>query len=169
MLPSGGLLVDQSWQKGTTYNLPLTWDLNKLNKENFIYDTTKLGVVVFVQNAVNEGSREIYQAVYQKLPVIQNTIITGLEEELNAKRIENADIYPNPADYYFNVALTSELTQDMDWVIIDQRGVELLRGNFAAGEDLYEVDANALPNGLHMMIFNGNNDYHVIRKIIISR
>ena len=57
----------------------------------------------------------------------------------------------------------------MDWTIFDQRGVELLKGNFEAGRDLYEVDANSLPNGLHLMIFNGENDYKVIRKIIIRR
>jgi molybdopterin biosynthesis enzyme MoaB len=169
LLPSGGLLIDQNWEKGQTFDTQLVWDLNQLTEGNVIYDTTKLGVIVFVQNARNEGTREIYQAVYQKLPIIQNTIITGLEDELNAKRIENADIYPNPADSYFNVALSSELTQDMDWVIIDQRGVELLRGNFTAGENLYEVNATALSNGFYMMVFSGSEDHHVIRKIIINR
>jgi hypothetical protein len=169
MLPSGGRLIDMNWQNGMTSSFDVTWDLNKLNKENVIYDNTKLGVIVFVQNAVNRGSREIYQVVYSKLPVLENTIITGLEDELNARRIQDADIYPNPANNYFNLSLSSELSKDMDWVIIDQRGVELLRGHLKAGGDLYEVDAQKLPNGLHMMIVSGENDHKVIRKVIISR
>ena len=169
MLPSGGRLIDISWQSGTSNTFEVNWDLNKLNKENEIYDNTKLGVIVFIQNAVNQGSREIYQVVYSKLPVLENTIITGLEDELNARRIQDADIYPNPAQNYFNISLSNELSKDMDWTIIDQRGVELLRGEFAAGEDLYEVDTRKLPNGLHMMIVSGDNDHKVIRKVIISR
>jgi hypothetical protein len=170
MVPEGGLKIETitNWQEGTQYQIPFEWSPAKIGIEN-IYDPTRLGVVIFVQNAVNQGTREIYQAIYRKIDGLNVSPITGLEDELNAKRIETADIYPNPAQNYFNVALSSELTQDMDWVIIDQRGVELLRGKFEDGRALYEVDANSLPNGLHMMIFNGNKDYKVIRKIIISR
>jgi hypothetical protein len=169
MLPSGGRLIDLNWQAGISNAFEVNWDLNKLNKGNEIYDATNLGVVVFVQNAVNQGSREIYQAVYAKLPVLKKTLVTGLEDELNIKKIQDASIYPNPANNYFNVALSSELTQDMDWVIVDQRGVELLRGKFVSGEDTYEVDAKDLPNGLHMMIVSANDDSNVVRKVIISR
>jgi predicted Zn-dependent protease len=169
LLPSGGLLIDQTWEVNDTYSTQLVWDLNQLNEGNEIYDTTKLGVIVFVQNAANEGSREIYQAIFEKLPVIQPTPITGLDDDLNARRIAEAEIYPNPADQHFNVALSGKLTSDVAWVIVDQRGIELQNGVFDKGEDLYQVDAAALPAGLHMMIFSSSEDHRVIRKIIINR
>jgi hypothetical protein len=169
LLPSGGLLIDQTWEVNDTYSTQLVWDLNQLNEGNEIYDTTKLGVIVFVQNAANEGSREIYQAIFEKLPVIQPTPITGLDDDLNARRIAEAEIYPNPADQHFNVALSGKLTSDVAWVIVDQRGIELQNGVFYKGEDLYQVDAAALPAGLHMMIFSSSEDHRVIRKIIINR
>jgi hypothetical protein len=145
------------------------WDVNQLNKGNIIYDTTKLGVVVFVQNSVNEGTREVYQAAFKKLPVLRNTVITGLEDELNVKKFEDATIYPNPAQDYFNVSLSDELTKNLDWMIIDQRGVELLNGTFEADEGLFEVDTKKLPVGLHMFIVTSGSDYKTIRKIIINR
>jgi hypothetical protein len=169
LLPSGGLLIDQRWEVNDTHSTQLVWDLNQLNEGNEIYDTTKLGVIVFVQNAANEGSREIYQAIFEKLPVIQPTPITGLDDDLNARRIAEAEIYPNPADQHFNVALSGKLTSDVAWVIVDQRGIELQNGVFDEGEDLYQVDAAALPAGLHMMILSSSEDHRVIRKIIINR
>jgi hypothetical protein len=67
------------------------------------------------------------------------------------------------------VALSGKLTSDVVWVIVDQRGIELQNGVFDKGEDLYQVDAAALPAGLHMMILSSSEDHRVIRKIIINR
>jgi hypothetical protein len=169
MLPQGGYPYSLSWSQGMSQNFTVTWDLNKLNEGNEIYDKTKLGVVVFVQNDVNEGTREVYQTGFEKLPELEKTVITGLEDELNVKKFEDATIYPNPAQNYFNVSLTDQLTMDLDWSIIDQRGIELLNGTFKAGEELFEIDTNRLPNGLHMFIIAGGADYKTIRKIIINR
>jgi len=169
MLPPGGYPYQLSWTKGMSQNLSITWDVNKLNEGNVIYDKSKLGVVVFVQNDVNEGTREIYQAAFAKLPELEKTIITGLEDELNVKKFENANIYPNPAQNYFKVSLADQLTMDLDWAIIDQRGVELLNGTFKAGEDSFEIDAINLPVGLHLFVVADGTDYNTIRKIIIQR
>jgi len=125
--------------------------------------------VAFVQNDVNQGTREVYQTVFEKLPVLQKTVITGLEDELNIKIIEAANIYPNPAKNYFNVSLSDQLTTDLAWRIIDQRGVELLSGTFESGEDYFEIDTKLLPNGLHMFIVSSGSDYNTIRKIVIQR
>ena len=169
MLPPGGYPYNLSWSQGLAQNFTVTWDVNNLNEENQIYDKTKLGVVVFVQNDVNEGTREVYQAAFAKLHELEKTIITGLEDELDVKKFEDATIYPNPAQNYFNVSLSDKLTMDLDWSVIDQRGVKLLNGNFKAVEDSFEIDANSLPNGLYMFIVTSNTDYKTIRKIIIQR
>jgi hypothetical protein len=169
MIPPTGRGYNINWTQGMSEQFTIDWDLNLLNKGNQIYDNTKLGIVVFVQNGVNEGTNEVYQVVFEKLPALEKTIITGLEDELNVKKFEEANIYPNPAQNYFNVALSEEITKDLNWMIVDQRGVELLKGTFIAGEDTFEVDTQKLPNGLHMFIVTGANDYKTIRKIIIKR
>ena len=169
MLPSAGYPYNLNWSKGSTQSFTVTWDLNKLGEANEIYDNTKLAAVVFVQNDVNEGSREVYQAAFTKLPVLENTTITGLENELNLKKFEEANIYPNPAKNFFDISLSDELTVDTDWSIIDQRGVELLHGTFIEGQDKYEVNTKSLPNGLFMFIVRSSSDNYTIRKIIIQR
>ena len=170
MLPPGGYPYQNAWTKGMSQTLNLIWDLNKLNEENVIYDKSKLGIVVFVQNNVNEGTREVYQAAYANLPELEESpVITGIEEELNIQKFEDATIYPNPAQYYFNVSLSDQLTMNLDWIIIDQRGVELMNGTFEAGEDSFEIDAKTLPVGLHMFIVTSGTEYKTIRKIIIQR
>ena len=170
MMPAGGYPYQLSWTQGMSETIQVAWDVDNLNEGSVIYDKSKLGVVAFVQNGVNEGTREIYQAAFTKLPELEaSPVITGLEDELNVKKFEEANIYPNPAQYYFNVSLPDQLTMDLDWTIIDQRGVELLRGTFEAGEDLFEIDANSLPIGLHMFVVSSGTDYKTIRKIIIQR
>ena len=165
----GGWVYDMNWLRGDSKDTATHWDLNELLENNEIYDPTKLGLVVFVQNDVNEGSREVYQAVYTKLPILKKTVITGLEEELNIKRIEEANIYPNPAQNYFHVALSDQLTQDLEWKMVDQRGVELMHGTFESGEDSFDINTRNIPNGLHLFIVTGGDDYKAIRKIIIQR
>jgi hypothetical protein len=111
----------------------------------------------------------VYQSVFTKLPVLQKDPITGIEEELNIEKFVNASIYPNPAQNYFNVSLSDELTLDMEWVIVNQLGVQLKSGKFESGENNYEVDTRSIPNGLHMFIISGGDDYKTIRKIVIQR
>ena len=167
LVSPGGYPYNISWSQGVAENFAVTWDVNKLNERNIIYDNTKLGVVVFVQNDENEGTREVYQAAFAKLPELEKTIITGIEDELNVKLFEDANIYPNPAQNYINVSLSDQLTRDLDWSVFDQRGVELLNGTFNAGEDSFEIDAKSLPNGLHIFIVTSGTDYQTVRKIII--
>jgi len=169
MLPAGGYPYQHTWTPGMSRNLRMEWDLNLLNEENVIYDKSKLGVVVFIQNNVNEGSREVYQAEFMKLHELEQVIITGIEDELNVKKFADAVIYPNPAQHYFNVSLEDYLTLELNWTIIDQRGVTLLDGVFEAGESTYQIDTKSLPEGLHMFIVSSGSDYKTIRKIIIQR
>ena len=169
MLPDGGQPFSKNWSSDMTENFVVRWDVNELSDSNIIYDTTALGVIVFIQNDINEGSREVYQALYAPLPVLQKTVITGLEDELNVKKFEDAQIFPNPMQNYFNVSLSDQITKDLDWMILDQRGVELERGAFLSGEDFFEVDIKEIPNGLHLFIVSSGSDYKTIRKIIIQR
>lgn len=161
--------MDITWTKGTSRSFTVNWDLDKLSENNVIYDSTRLGLVAFVQNDVNNGTREVYQAEFSKLPILHKTIITGLDDELNIALIRDAEVYPNPAQNYLKVAVSEEITRNMDWVIYDQRGVQLLRGAFVAGEKLYDLNVSSLPNGLHLMVVAGDDDTKVIRKIIIQR
>ena len=169
MLPKGGEPYALNWTRGMSENFTVSWDLNKLAESNVIYDNSKLGIIVFIQNDVNEGSREVYQSGFATLPALQKTIITGLDDELNVNKFKNAVIYPNPAQNYFNVTLSDQLTTDLDWAIVDQRGVKLQSGTFISGEDFFEVDVKELPNGLHMFVVSSGDHNKAIRKIIIQR
>jgi hypothetical protein len=165
MLPAGGYPYYESWTPGMSRSFTVPWDINELT----IYDNSKLGVVVFVQNHLNEGLRRVYQVEFAKLPELDQTVVTGIEDELNVRKFEDATIYPNPAENYFTVSLSDYLTTDLEWTIIDQRGVQLLKGTFKAGEDSFEIDAQKLPNGLYMFIVRSKMDYSTIRKIVINR
>ncbi|NJN26506.1 MAG: T9SS type A sorting domain-containing protein, partial [Cyclobacteriaceae bacterium] len=169
MLPAGGYPYNISWNAATTQSFTVTWDLNNLSKENTIYDGSKLGVVVFVQNDVNEGSREIYQSVFARLPFLQNTVVTGLEDDLDLRKITEAAIYPIPAQDYFMVSLPEPLSKDLQWSVVDQRGVELIQGTYAQGQSEFKMDTQSLPNGLFLLKIAGKDELNAIRKIIIQR
>jgi len=168
LIPIGGKTYQVDWAPGTSRVFKTYWDLNELFDDNMIYDTTRLGLVTFVQNDNNEGSREVYQAVFNKLPNLQENPITGLEEEINLGKIESANLYPNPAQDYFQISLGEALTMELDWVIIDQLGVELKRGKFKSGGSKFDIDTRRIPDGLHMFIVSSGTDFRTIKKIVIQ-
>ena len=70
------------------------------------------GRSALIQNNVNEGTREVYQSGFEKLPILHPSVITGLEDDLNVKQFKEANIYPNPAQNYINVSLGGKLQVD---------------------------------------------------------
>ena len=169
MRPAGGKPYNQYWTPGMSETFTTHWDMNELLNGNRIYDNNRLGIIAFVQNDENEVAKEVYQAIFAKLPVLDRTVITGIQDELNVKKFENATIYPNPAQNYFNVSLSDQLTMDLEWSILDQRGVELSSGTFISGESMFEIDTKSLSNGLYMFIVSGGKDFKYFRKVVVQR
>ena len=169
MLPIGGLSYNRSWSQNDIEEFGVVWDMNELESSNTIYDNRNLGVVVFVQNNVNEGSREVYQAQFTRLSALEIDRITGLEDELDVGRFKDANLYPNPASDYINVSVSDYLNSDVDWKIVDQRGVLLQQGIFNSGENNFEIDTSTLPDGLFLLIASKGSEFRTIRKIVIRR
>ncbi len=166
MLPSGGTHFTKNWSAGDTESVSEIWDVNELN----LYDSSKLGVIVLIQNAINEGDNEVHQTIYLDLPVKYSDGVTGIiEDKMNLKLFDESTIYPNPAKDQFSVSLDTYITRDMEWNITNQLGVRLLEGTFKAGEDAFIIDTSSLPNGLFVFMVEAENELKVIKKVLIRR
>ncbi len=175
MLPSpGGTVIRRTWNIGDEESFTELWNLNGLN----IYDGKKLGVVVFVQNPKdlvpgnapnNTLNNRIFQAAYAKLPEKNPAPITGLDDELISISGKNISLYPNPTKKYFTVSFGDKLNSDYKWKIVDQRGVQLMHGQFDKGDDKFELNISDLIDGVYMFMITDEKKVYVTRKLMILK
>lgn len=138
-----------------------------------IYDPAELRVIAFVQvdnlpdsyTGTLLENRLILQA---KVVDVEGKIlpeVTGVNRVLN---IDHFHVYPNPANSLFKVQLEKAPTSDMNWVIYDQVGREVLLGAIKPGELEIEIDSKDLPSGMYMIhLFNQNEQWTPKRVVII--
>lgn len=168
MLPNpGGLAENGPWIKGQTKTYTFDWSTTGFR----IYDKTKLAAVAFVQsgNAQGNPANQIYQSAYLKLPPKGPDPITGLEDEVIEQLVKSSTVFPNPSKNYFYVSFDQILSSDLKWKILNQNGVEIGAGIFAAGEHTFEVDARILPNGMFILLISDEKRAHHQHKIMMLR
>jgi hypothetical protein len=94
-------------------------------------------------------------------------VITGLEDKLIGGL--RFGLYPNPAKYHTELRFDKEVPDDLQWRIVDLRGVELLSGRLVAGQDIYDLNVSGLPNGVFNVLLGDESSLISVRKLIILR
>ncbi|MEO1054217.1 MAG: PKD-like domain-containing protein, partial [Bacteroidota bacterium] len=155
-----GEVINMEWSDGVSRN-----DLTaEVNIDVPIENPDRLAIIAFVQDVV---TREIYQSEFMLGPVKDAGDIVGLEEEL-ISQAENIEVYPNPTSGILNFEANFELIDDYDWKIVDQRGVEIKKGNLDFGRDSrYTVEVKDIPEGVYFLVIGSNDTALVHKKIAI--
>ena len=164
---SGGITISQPW----TWN-PVATPTERTGlvdiKTQFA-DANNLYVVAFVQN---RSTREIYQAVIQKVSKPKTQLLpVGLEEERVAAELEEIQLYPNPASNSVNMYSEGILSQQYSWKIINQQGVELKSGQLLR-EFFSPMNINTenLPDGVYFVVFGTKEKpIHYKKLVIVNR
>ncbi|MGF1637683.1 MAG: T9SS type A sorting domain-containing protein, partial [Cyclobacteriaceae bacterium] len=166
MVPDpGGNIFVKNWIAGDFETFEETWSLNGLN----LYDSTTLAMVAFVQNTRNETTREIYQSAVIDLPIKYPDRVTSLPDMIYSDAFKDVRLYPNPVKDIFNVQFSEILHKDLDWQIVDMKGVATHKGRINAGFDRYEFSTDQLSEGVHNIIFSNGQDILLVKKMVVIK
>lgn len=137
-----------------------------------IYDANNLKVIVFVQldTDVDPNSGLSKGVILQaKEAVISGKIIPNSENITANEGLSNFDIsiYPNPADQLFEVLLSRDAEEDMEWALFDQTGRRLLEGNITKGNNRAIIPSADLPGGIYMLSLYSDTKQWKPKRIIV--
>ncbi|MFC2124281.1 hypothetical protein ACFLU5_05680 [Bacteroidota bacterium] len=171
LLPDGtGLDEDKAWGAGETETYTFKWI-----PENFtVLDKDNLSVIAFIQadgNALDSAFQkgEVLQSILA-IPGGSNEITpaTGLDDELLDGL--GINLYPNPVDgNTVYLQFSEELITDMEFKLVDQRGVTLDNGILPAGRKSFEFDTSWLKNGMNYLMLGNEDVGYVVKKLIVLR
>jgi hypothetical protein len=126
-------------------------------------------MAVFVQRVTNESISEVYQAAIIDLPIKYPDRVTSLPDVLLNETFSEARLYPNPARDYFKLDLGKALHKDMDWQIVDMRGVTIAKGKLPKGSDSHIFQASELSEGVHNLILLDADGIVLVKKVVVMK
>jgi hypothetical protein len=165
LLGSDGDELRLTWTNGTSQAL----SLRALINEPIGANNPNMYLVVFVQGS----NKRMYQSLMIKLPNKSQSTIVGIEDDPALARVRDIQIFPNPANQHFNLALESNFGETLTlpgftYSVVDQRGVIVLQGE--VNEDLAEpqrIETTGIANGMYVVILSRGGKAVVQRKLAV--
>jgi hypothetical protein len=158
MLPdASGTYVNRTWI--TNDSMQFNWIWNYTASD--VYDPTKLGTVVFVQNVT---TKEVYQSAY----VLGNGSFggpTGINNPLSNQA--NVDLFPNPSSKETFVMFNQNVDQDLDWTVYDQLGKVMDKGKISKGNQGFVIDNSNYPDGVYAVRITDGNSV-LFKKLMVA-
>ncbi|MEQ8628019.1 T9SS type A sorting domain-containing protein, partial [Ekhidna sp.] len=114
----------------------MTWPVSNM----YVMDT--LTVVAYVQDL---SSKQVLQSEVLGLSNPNTELALGLNE------LTDFSLYPNPADKEVTVEFADVLREKTEWVIFDQAGREVLKGELDKGTKTMTVQTSEMPSGLYFI------------------
>ena len=129
-----------------------------------INNPKNLLLVAYVQD---KNTKEIYQSTIIQSPEVKSFPVTGVEEVLLNEELE-AYIYPNPANRIIKFEFNQPISEEFDFKIFDQKGVEVLneRLNSRLGK-FDDIDISKLSNGVYQVVVTGSKNIKVYTKLVV--
>lgn len=171
MLPSaGGKTYVGAVNEGQTEFGELTFDYSwPISK---VFDPNNLAVIVFVQldKDIDETKGLTRGAILQAkmVDVGNGKIVPDASNITSVLPGKEFSVYPNPTDREFEVELAGMALEEMQWVMYDQAGRQVLNGDIKVGESRKLITTKSLPSGIFMLhIFNENTTWSPKRVIVV--
>jgi hypothetical protein len=157
MLPdAAGTRINQVWLPGSTAPVNQSW--NPVN----VYDKSKLGVVVFLQNELN---KQIYQAFYSDVTTTP-TGVTSLSNNLT----QSFTLYPNPTKDKIVVGFEGiTATENYQIYIYDQLGRLCKEATLQSGNQGVVVNVENLADGMYVLKLQNSQGDMITRKFSIVK
>jgi hypothetical protein len=159
--PNGTLVSKKNFIKGETLDLAS----GEVTIDAYISKPDSLLLVAFVQNFY---TKEILQSAVVKSPKKSTSTITAVENPKPVLSAEAIQIYPNPASGTFHFGLPGDFPNGCVWKLSDQRGVNVLKGDFAdAANGQKTVSISGLTNGLYIVAISLPGQTPVYKKLVV--
>ncbi|NJM24686.1 MAG: T9SS type A sorting domain-containing protein [Bacteroidia bacterium] len=130
-----------------------------------IKDKNKLYLVAYIQDL---NTRRIHQSIVVKAPAKTGAQPVGVDDDPALAEIADILVFPNPATNNINFKLDNMLVGAYDWKIVDQRGVDVLKGSL--NSDLttpQTVDVSELASGIYFVVFVNKERALMYKKVAI--
>jgi PKD repeat protein len=162
LLGSDGQTINLSFVKDQLLNINAT----DIELKVPIGNPSKLYLVGIIQD---KNSKEILQSIVVKSPPKLGTVIVGIEEQpKELAALNRIDVFPNPANQEFSFLLPEGALPVSAWRLIDQRGVQVLSGDFSgAANGQLPVNISTLPNAIYYLVIEGADRRTAVRKKLI--
>ncbi len=151
----------RSWQTGDVQTVNFSWNYGVAGVR---YNPSHFQAVVFVQNNSNH---EVYQAATSRNVSGYWVGVNQVEGAADLLELNSMNLYPNPAESYFQVAFEEELQKSYHWKLLDIRGVEIQSGQLERGQQLIEVSSEEIPTGVYIFVVQ-NDKVFSQKKVIIN-
>ena len=130
----------------------IVWPVSNM----YVMDT--LTVVAYVQNLT---TKQVLQSSVMGLSNPNTELALGVDE------LSDFSLYPNPADKQVTVEFADGITQDTEWVIYDQAGREVLKGDIAKGTRTMTVRTAEMPSGMYFIHLYAEDRKRQAKRIMI--
>ncbi|WP_420578515.1 T9SS type A sorting domain-containing protein [Ekhidna sp.] len=130
----------------------MTWPISNM----YVMDT--LTVVAYVQNL---NTKQILQSAVLGISNPNTELALGAEE------LTDFSLYPNPADKEVTVEFAEVLREQTDWVIFDQAGREVLKGQLDKGTKTMTVQTSEMPSGLYFIHLYAEDSKRQSKRIMV--
>ncbi|SNS68760.1 Ig-like domain-containing protein [Ekhidna lutea] len=137
---------------GQTFDYTIEWNITD------VYAPDELRVIAFVQN---RKTKQILQAGWGEVNG-KTQLALGLDEQL-----DDMDIYPNPADQVVTLDFADPIVEETEWVIFDQAGREVLKGQITKGTRTLTIETKDVPSGLYFIYLYAEERKRQSRRVLI--
>jgi len=159
---ASGFSLQQGFSAGQIINRSGSWIYNFGT-----LDPTKIEAVVFIQN--NNTKDVIQVTTTRDLSIFPPVGTIPTEEEAAVRRdIIGMNLFPNPAQNYFNVSFDEPLSDDYQWALVDVLGRVLEQGIARKGTAQMTIDSEKLSEGTYFFTIRNDHAY-AQRKVVISK
>ncbi|MEO1254713.1 MAG: T9SS type A sorting domain-containing protein, partial [Bacteroidota bacterium] len=131
---------------------PISWPISNL------YTRDTLTVVAYVQDLT---SKVVLQANILGLSNPNTELALGIED------LKDFAVYPNPADQEVTLEFAEPVREETDWVIYDQSGREIIKGNISIGTKTMIVETSEMPSGLYFVHLYAEDRKRQVKRVIV--
>jgi hypothetical protein len=160
LLGSEALKIDMDWSLDQSLTIPTINAAIDVPVRN----GNSLYLIAFVQ----DSSKRILQAIKQKAANNKSQQqVVGVDDPLTTA-INRLHFYPNPATGQLNMVSDQPLPEGVAYTIIDQRGIQLLKGDVKTDiTSPQQIDVRGLANGIYIISISRGGKPLLHRKIAV--
>ena len=168
--PAGVSLSENFVLPGRRFNYSMEWKINN------VYDPTNLRVIMFIQdNVARDKTNNSTGLPPPNVNGVKRVLQSGFVDVVNANEavlgidgVSEFSVYPNPADDELRVEFEALLEVETNWVLYDQLGKEVMRGNLKRGAQSLSLITKEVSSGLYFFHLYRDEKETRAKRIIIS-
>jgi len=169
MLPNAdgfNFVGGKNWTEGETFLLDVNNQYNP--NANPAINPSLLFGVIWVEDRVNDKVKVLHSTTTVNIDARINTAVQENTSNTDNSTLFSAQLYPNPAQDYFNLSFEQPLEQTASFHIFDMNGVIIQTGEIQQGLQSFQFNTYNLPQAPYVISVQ-TPTHRIQRKFVIIR